>query len=304
MKFSPRFEIISSPDKSPDRPAFFNIRNSNPNMNNYRVIQLGRHSIHFRFAGIGRRKNRSISPDSWQLTAMNGTLINRQRGWAMYPWLDCFDSNHSDTFPGRTNFLLPTSCPPARRRIPIAHWSPHPPSLPLFQLFTRVEIRRRGRAFRLESWQDFVNELWTIFHLIQENTISKTIHLFLLLNHLKRLHGSDLLANNSLARPPLFARFKIVSLTCARWYKPLCFILVSTPLEKPFRRPSSVYHHHPPSSFIRKVCRPGAVSLPLFTRRYVHHSHRVLLHFSGITSSLLFVRLCLPQLPPPSFTSR
>lgn len=155
MKFSPRFEIISSPDKSPDRPAFFNIRNSNPNMNNYRVIQFGRHSIHFRFAGIGRRKNRSISPDSWQLTAMNGTLINRQRGWAMYPWLDCFDSNHSDTFPGRTNFLLPTSCPPARRRIPIAHWSPHPPSLPLFQLFTRVEIRRRGRAFRFESWQTF-----------------------------------------------------------------------------------------------------------------------------------------------------
>lgn len=246
MKFSPRFEIISSPDKSSDRPAFFNIRNSNPNMNNYRVIQLGRHSIHFRFAGIGRRKNRSISPDSWQLTAMNGTLINRQRGWAMYPWLDCFDSNHSDTFPGRTNFLLPTSCPPARRRIPIAHWSPHPPSLPLFQLFTRVEIRRRGRAFRFESWQDFVNELWTIFHLIQENTISKTIHLFLLLNHLKRLHGSDLLANNSLARPSLFARFKIVSLTCARWYKSLCFILVSTPLEKPFRRPSSVYHHHHP----------------------------------------------------------
>lgn len=165
---------------------------------------------------------------------MNGTLINRQRGWAMYPWLDCFDSNHSDTFPGRTNFLLPTSCPPARRRIPIAHWSPHPPSLPLFQLFTRVEIRRRGRAFRFESWQDFVNELWTIFHLIQENTISKTIHLFLLLNHLKRLHGSDLLANNSLARPPLFARFKIVSLTCARWYKPLCFILFPHPLRNHF----------------------------------------------------------------------
>lgn len=128
MKFCPRFEIISSPDKSPDRRAFFNTSNSNPNMNNYRVIQpamFGRRSIHFRFAGIGRRKNRSISPDSWQLTAMNGTLINRQRGRAMYSWLDCFDSNHSRirflaswTRAARTSY-----CPlPAHRPgIPIAH---------------------------------------------------------------------------------------------------------------------------------------------------------------------------------------
>lgn len=220
MKFSPRFEIISSPDKSPDRRAFFNTSNSNPNMNNYRVIQpamFGRRSIHFRFAGIGRRKNRSISPDSWQLTAMNGTLINRQRGRAMYSWLDCFDSNHS-RIPGLvdagcTNFLLPTSCPPARNSncslIATSSFSSNylrAWKLEFSRKRTSVSIRGRILSNR--------KKLWTMIRskrTRRKNTIPETIHLFLPLNHLKRLSRIGFTANNSLAR-----RFKVVSLTCAR----------------------------------------------------------------------------------------
>lgn len=149
----------------------------------------------------------------------------------------------SDTFPGLvdagcTNFLLPTSCPPARNSncslIATSSFSSN------YLRAWKLEFSRKRTSVSIHG-RILSNrkKLWTMIRskrTRRKNTIPETIHLFLPLNHLKRLSRIGFTANNSLAR-----RFKVVSLTCARWYKPLCFILVSTPLEKPFRRPSSVY---------------------------------------------------------------
>lgn len=79
MKFSPS-RLFRDRVSINTRDVSFSIWNSYPDM---KIIELFSRHDSLSFPLFGRRKNRSISLDSRQLTAVNGTLINRQRGFTM-----------------------------------------------------------------------------------------------------------------------------------------------------------------------------------------------------------------------------
>lgn len=186
---------------------------------NYRILFARHDSLSFPL--FGRRKNRSISLDSWQLTAMNGTLINRQRGFTManvfMARLFRFKPLGYVSWPrGRTgarqqNFLLPTSC----------HHQPIPivdrhrillDSSPIF-IFMRVKISLLLTRYSSKRGSDSIFcEQWSR---CEGRNVENSQHLFLfsktpLLNHGFRIFPRIIFSVAN--RPTIFFRSRLVNL--------------------------------------------------------------------------------------------